>query len=281
MSSFISYKNEDILICSAARLDTLRKKLLFFANALGLNSKDNLFQFLENLEYSEIATGLNSKEEILQLAQLAELALSSLISDGTYEKYNYEENGKIKNSALEDLKHFVTRLNEIGAHEWENENLFRNRAFMLRPIKQKLLFFANATKLDSSSSLMQFIKNLNGSETNDVNLHSKEDVLLFINLAKLSIKAFISKDSIPKKNANYEQYITNYINSLNEVANNWDNAISDEWKNGKSIISTKFKPEVEPFTKPSIPSKTTVKEFLKQNLLYFLMLIRVVKKISL
>jgi len=283
MSGTVFYKNEPLWRGSSTRFDNLSEKLLYIARQKSINPHSNLVQFIEKLGYhtgGTINRDLNSKKEIEQLAELLELAIADWEQTKYYDYYNYEENGKTFNAVLDSYQQFAKRLRKIAAYEWSDENLFINRVDTLDDLIPMLLHFAKKN-IDPSSHLMKFLQLLPNREIEDIDIRSKEELNQFIELAKLSLQAlkkqgYFKQYEVIKDNTTFDYVEYNYscyIQRLKEIADNWDNAISSEWKNRKSIISTKFKPEVEPSIKPSISSKPTVKEFLKHSLLYFLTLL--------
>jgi len=264
-------------------MDDLVEQLSRIAKRKSINPLSNVIQLIQSLPCgygSIIELDLNSKEELFQLAELVQSAIDMWINEEYFKHYDYEENKKIINPRRDMYNHLAKRLREIAAHEWKAENLFINRAYTLQPMTQSLLHFAKKN-IDTNSHLMKFLKLLANREIKDIDIRSKKELEQFIELAKLSLQAlkkqgyFKQYDATRDNNTfNYVEYnYLSYIQRLKEIEHDWDNAISDEWKNGKSVISTKFKPEAKPSIKPSILQKPTVKEFLKQSLLYFLMLI--------
>jgi hypothetical protein len=92
---------------------------------------------------------------------------------------------------------------------------------------------------------MKYLQKLYKGKAKDIEIYSKKELKQFIELAELSMQALIQKGYFKQyeitrndETFNYVQnnYLT-YIDRLKEVANDWDNAISDEWKQGK-IAST-------------------------------------------
>lgn len=267
MHGYIFYRNEVLWKGSSARFDILSEKLLELAHKKSIDPHSNLIQFIEKLKYHTggiINRDLNSKKDIEQFTELAELAIKELIKEGYYNYYNHKKNGQVFNTALSADQHFIKALKEI-ASEWKDDNLFINRADKLKDITPTLLYFARKENIDPNSPLMKFLQKLYKGKAKDIEIHSKEELKQFIELAELSISQLINngyfKQRAITKNGetfNYVQhnYLT-YIDRLKEVANDWDNTVSDEWKQGKIVtteenvvyknqsipIEQKYKPE--------------------------------------
>jgi len=275
MAISISYKNERILKWRSAILSVLSEKMLFFADQKEIDPNSNIVQFIENWEYScgGNIDDLNSREEVQQLSELIELAVNSLIKENYYKYYDYEKDGKILNQVFEDSQHFIKRTKTIAANEWTDENLFIRRAYNLKPLTNTLLYWARKKKLDPNLRLMKFLKSLPREQLfQDIDIRSKEELEQFIELLELSIKTLIDDDFFFESE---EYYFLNYLQRLKEVAADWDNAISDEWKQGKLVteIKSKPKPEIEPIVDQLLLPKSTIKDFIKLIAYAFLMII--------
>lgn len=274
MHDYISYKNEKLWLGSTSRFEDLSEKLLSIAHQKSLESHSNLVQFIEKIGYYTsgfVDKWLNSKKEVAQLAELLELAINEWIQEGYYDYYNYEENGKIQNHVISEYRHLAKRLSEIATHEWSDDNLFINRANTLNYIAPTLLYFACQKNLSSSSHLMKYLQKLYTGKAKDIEIYSKEELTQFIELAELSMQKLIQKGYFNQyeivrngETFNYLKYnYLAYIDRLKEVANDWSNAVSDEWKKGKIIRTEETVHNNQSISEDTHKRKSIIKDLLR------------------